>query len=265
MKRENKKVQSSSEKDLPIVFLHGTAAESEDWSQVLEQLARNRTVIRPNYAKQVAESDPADELAISDFAAGVVGAAKADGRSRFDLVGYSLGAAVAIFIAAEFPEMVRSLVLVSGFSYGSDPRMKLQFDVWLRLACADRVALTKLFLANGLSRDFLSAFDESTLDGIIESFVASSDWPVIERAIRVDLSLDVREQARKISAETLLIAAKYDQVVPSVYSEELANLIPGSKRLEIHSGHLSFLEKPLELTSALLGFHQESTGQSPVG
>src|SRR3954467_426061 len=94
----------------------------------------------------------------------------------------------------------------------------------------------KAVLANGLSRDFLSAFDESTLDGIIESFVASSDWPVIEQAIRVDLSLDVREQARKISAETLLIAAKYDQVVPSVYSEELGNLIVGSKRLEIHSG-----------------------------
>jgi pimeloyl-ACP methyl ester carboxylesterase len=69
----------------------------------------------------------------------------------------------------------------------------------------------------------------------------------------------VREQARKISAETLLIAAKYDQVVPSVYSEELGNLIPRSKRLEMHSGHLSFLEKPLELTSALLGFYQEST------
>jgi pimeloyl-ACP methyl ester carboxylesterase len=265
MKRENKKVQSSSEEGLPIMFLHGTAAESEDWSQVLDQLARSRTVIRPNYAKQVAERDPADELAIADFAARVVGAANADGTSRFDLVGYSLGAAVAIFIAAEFPEMVRSLVLVSGFSDGGDPRMKLQFDVWLRLACADKVALTKLFLANGLSRDFLSAFDESTLDGIIESFVASSDWPVIERAIKVDRGLDVREQARKISAKTLLIAAKYDQVVPSVYSEELGNLIPGSKRLEIHSGHLSFLEKPLELTSALLGFYQESTGESPVG
>jgi pimeloyl-ACP methyl ester carboxylesterase len=133
------------------VFLQGTAAESEDWSQVLEKLARNRTVIRPNNAKQVAESDPAGELTISNFAARVVGAARADGRSRFDLIGYSLGAAVAIFIAAEFPEMVRSLVLVSGFSYGGDPRMKLQFDVWLRLACADRVALTKLFLANGHS------------------------------------------------------------------------------------------------------------------
>ena len=88
---------------------------------------------------------------------------------------------------------------------------------------------------------------------------------MIEQAIRVDRSLDVREQARKISVETLLIAAKYDQVVPPDYSEELGNLIPGSKRLEIQSGHLSFLEKPFDLASALLRFYEKPTGRSPVG
>jgi pimeloyl-ACP methyl ester carboxylesterase len=80
--------------------------------------------------------------------------------ARFDLVGYSLGAAVATFIAAEYSEMVRSLVLVSGFSYGGDPRMRLQFDLWLHLARTDRIALAKLLLVSGLSREFLSAFDE---------------------------------------------------------------------------------------------------------
>ncbi len=138
--------------------------------------------------------------------------------------------------------------------------MKLQFDLWLRLAHTDRVALTKLILLSGLSRAFLATFDESTLDGIIERFVASSDWPVIEQAIRVDLSADVREQARKISAATLLITAKFDQIVPDVYSEELTYLIPRAKRFEIHSGHLSFLEKPFDLASALLRFYENPTG-----
>ena len=49
---------------------------------------------------------------------------------------------MATCIAAEYPEMVRSLVLVSGFSHGSDPRMKLQFRLWLRLASTDKVAFT---------------------------------------------------------------------------------------------------------------------------
>jgi 3-oxoadipate enol-lactonase len=149
--------------------------------------------------------------------------------------------------------MVRSLVLVSGFSYGGDPRMRLQFDLWLHLARTDKIALGKLLLVSGLSREFLSAFDENTINGIIQSFVAMSDWPLIEQNIRVDLAVDVREQAKKIKAPTLSITGEYDQIVPPFYTQ-LADLIPTAKRAEIPSGHLSFLEKPVGLASAMLTF-----------
>ena len=248
------KHQPNSEEDLPVVLLHGTSGQSEDWSQVIEQLTSHRPVIRPNYAEPVTGTDSANAPAVSDFADRVVAAARAGGRHRFDLVGFSLGAGVATFIAAEYAEMVRSLVLVSGFSYGGDPRMRLQFDLWLHLARTDKIALGKLLLVSGLSRDFLSAFDESTIDGIIRSFVAMSDWPLIEQNIKADLAVDVREQAKKIQAPTLSITAKYDQIVPPFYTQELADLIPRSKRAEIPSGHLSFLEKPGDLTSAMLTF-----------
>jgi len=183
-----------------------------------------------------------------------VATAGAGGTHRFDLVGYSLGAAVAASIAAKHPEMVRSLVLVSGFSYGGDPRMRLQFDLWLHLARTDKIALTKLLLVSGLSREFLSGFDENTINGIIQGFVATSDWPLIEQNIRVDLAVDVREQAKKIKAPTLSITGKYDQIVPLFYTQELADLIPSAKRAEIPSGHLSFLEKPADLGSAMMTF-----------
>jgi len=240
--------------ELPVVLLHGTSGQSEDWPQVVEQLASHRSVIRPNYAEPVAGTDSGNAPGVSDFAERVVAAAGAGGRRRFDLVGYSLGAAVAAFIAAEYPGMVRSLVLVSGFGYGGDPRMRLQFDLWLHLARTDKIALAKLLLVSGLSREFLSAFDENTIDGIIRSFVAMSDWPLIEQNIRIDLAVDVREQAKKINAPTLSIAGKYDQIVPPIYTEELADLIPGAKKAEIPSGHLSFLEKPADLAAATLTF-----------
>ena len=248
------KHQSNSEQELPIVLLHGTSGQSEDWSQVVEQLTRHRPVIRLNYAESVAGTDSENAPGVSDFADRVVATAGAGGTHRFDLIGYSLGAAVATSIASEYPEMVRSLVLVSGFSYGGDPRMRLQFDLWLHLARTDKIALTKLLLVSGLSRDFLSAFDEPTIDGIVQSFVAMSDWPLIEQNIRVDLALDVREQAKKIKAPTLSITGKYDQIVPPFYTQELADLIPAAKRVEIPSGHLSFLEKPVDLASAMLTF-----------
>jgi 3-oxoadipate enol-lactonase len=178
------KQRPNNEEHLPVVLLHGTSGQSEDWSQVVEQLTRYRPVIRLNYAAPVAGTDSANATRVSDFADRVVAAAGAGGRHRFDLVGFSLGAAVATFIAAEYSEMVRSLVLVSGFSYGADPRMRLQFDLWLHLARTDKIALGKLLLVSGLSREFLSAFDENTINGIIQSFVAMSDWALIEQNIR---------------------------------------------------------------------------------
>jgi 3-oxoadipate enol-lactonase len=119
------------EKDLPIVLVHGTMGKSEDWSRVVEELSNSRSVIRPDYIDRAAGMN-SNELAIRDLADEVIAAVRAEGKQRFDLVGGSLGAAVATCIAAEHPEMVRSLVLVSGFSHGSDPRMNLQFKLWLR-------------------------------------------------------------------------------------------------------------------------------------
>jgi 3-oxoadipate enol-lactonase len=117
----------------------------------------------------------------------------------------------------------------------------------------DKVAFTKLLLVSGLSPGFLSAFDEPTLNRIIENFIASTDWRPIEQVIRVDLSVDVQEYAARIKTPTLLITAKHDQIVPPVYSE---NLVPYAKTVELNSGHLIFLEKPVELASAILSFCQ---------
>ena len=248
------KHRPNNDEELPVVLLHGTSGQSEDWSQVIEQLTTHRPVIRLDYAEPAAGTDSANAPSVSDFADRVVATAGTGGRHRFDLVGFSLGAAIATFIAAEYSEMVRSLVLVSGFSYGGDPRMRLQFDLWLHLARTDKIALGKLLLVSGLSREFLSAFDENTTEGIIQGFVAMSDWPLIEQNIKVDLAVDVRAQAKKIKAPTLSITGKYDQIVPPSYTQELADLIPTPRRAEIPSGHLSFLEKPVDLASAMLTF-----------
>src|ERR1700753_2428945 len=125
------------EKDLPIVLVHGTMGKSEDWSRVVAELSSSRSVISPNYMERFAGRNSTHELSIRDLAYEGVAALRAEGKQRFDLVGASLGAAVATCIAAEYPEMVRSLVLVSGFSLGSDPRLNLQFKLWLRLARQD--------------------------------------------------------------------------------------------------------------------------------
>jgi hypothetical protein len=88
------KHQPNNEEDFPVVPLHGTSGQSEDWSQVVEQLTSHRPVIRLNYAEPVTGTVSAKAPAVSDFAVRVVAAAEAGGRHRFDLVGFPRGAAV---------------------------------------------------------------------------------------------------------------------------------------------------------------------------
>lgn len=42
------KRRPNNEEELPAVLLHGTSGQSEDWSQVVEQLTRHHPVIRLN-------------------------------------------------------------------------------------------------------------------------------------------------------------------------------------------------------------------------
>src|SRR5260370_8945157 len=88
------KQRPNNEEELPVVLparatLHGTSGQSEDWSQVVEQLTRHRPVIRLNYAQPAAATDTANAPTVSDFADRVVAAAWAGGTHRFNLVGFS--------------------------------------------------------------------------------------------------------------------------------------------------------------------------------
>jgi len=202
--------------------------------------------------------------AMTEAASRVLSAAAVTSESPFDLVGYSLGAGVAAFIAAEHPEVVRSLVLISGFAYGGDVWMKLQFNLWLDLLRTDRIALTRLPLLTGLSRDFVSNMDEDMMAAAIHAFATSSDWESIQRAIRLDLNVDLRDHIRRIAAPTLLITAKHDRIVPGFYSQQLARLAVGVQRAEIDSGHLSFLEQPAPLATTISSFVDSLAARNPA-
>ena len=207
MNSEQERRYLNDDKDLPIVLVHGYCGEirglvAGSGGAIQVSLGDSPKLHGASSWKDLDEWN----FAIKDLADEVVAAVRAEGKQRFDLVGGSLGAAVATCIAAEYPEMVRSLVsLVSGFHFQPWRRSENEstFKLWLRLESTDKVAFTRLLLASGLSPGFLSAFDEITINGIIENFIASTDWRLIEQAIRVDLSLEVREYAARIKTPTL--------------------------------------------------------------
>ncbi len=105
----------------PLVLLHGVGASRAVWHHVTPALAEDRRVIAPDLPG-FGESTPAAK----GFELGVVASALADALAEcagepFDLLGNSLGGAVAVALALARPDLVRRLVLAAPAGFASRP------------------------------------------------------------------------------------------------------------------------------------------------
>jgi pimeloyl-ACP methyl ester carboxylesterase len=239
-----------------VVLVNGTAALDVHWGPVIEELSRHRTVISLDYSGSGNTTDGGGALSLQKLAHQVREVAGAAGAERFDVIGHSLGAAVAIELAGASADAVRSLILVAGFSWGAEPRLKLQFGLWLDLLATNRAAFLKLLLLTGLTPAFVSKAGSPAIDGMIEAYMPFANWDGIKRQVQLDLAVDIRGRAGHIKTPTLVVACAHDQIVTR--TPELAAMIPGATSRQIDAGHLAYFEAAeqfLSLATKFMGEH----------
>jgi 3-oxoadipate enol-lactonase len=207
-----------------IMLVNGTAALDVHWGPLIEELGKHRTVISLDYS---GSGDTTDD-------------------------GNALGAAIAIELAATSADLVRSLIVVAGFSWGAEPRLKLQFELWLDLLQTNRDAFLRLLLLSGLTSAFVSRVGTSTIEGMIQAYKPLANWQGIARQVELDLAVDVRGQAGSVTSPTLVINCAHDQIVTQTH--ELAASIPGSTYQQISAGHLAYFEGAEEFLSLATEF-----------
>lgn len=238
-----------------LVLVHGTGGSAENnWEHLVSALAENWTVVRPNYSGSGETIDTGGDLTAEETARQVVAAAKAAGAVPFDLVGFSLGSAISTVIAADYPHLVKRVVLLSPFLSNRDPRQKIQFELWRELIKEDRNALIRLILLTGFSPRFISELGHEGVSAIIDSFISEINWEGMTRQIELDISIDVQDAAIRISKPALIIGATHDHIAPSFHAKAVAATISGSRYVELDTGHLAHIERPDEFISLLKDF-----------
>ncbi|GAA5235609.1 alpha/beta fold hydrolase [Verticiella sediminum] len=238
-----------------LVLVHGTGGDSfTNWAQVAPAFADAWTVVRPDYAGSGQTEDDGAALTVPLLAEQVLGAADAAGLDCFDLVGFSLGSAVAVHLAAHWPQRVRRLVLTAGFAHARGPRMQLQFSLWTRLMVEDRRSFCELAMLTGFSPAFLAGLTPAMVEELVQIGVQGNPWEGMLRQTRLDAELDVSEALARITQPTLVIGCTHDHMAPPAHARELAQAIPGASYVELESGHLLPMEAPERFIAAVRPF-----------
>jgi pimeloyl-ACP methyl ester carboxylesterase/DNA-binding CsgD family transcriptional regulator len=231
--------------------------DSPVWSHWLRRLGETHTVLRYD-ERGCGLSDPGvGELSVDTWVADLEAVVDAAGVERFDLLGVSQGAAIAVEYAARHPQRVSGLVLYGGYARGRRVRGQQQQEDALVAAIragwttddpAFRRVFSMLFLPHG-SPEQMAWYDEllrasTTVDSAVALFRARG-------------AVDVVDSAPSVTTRTLVMHAREDHVVPVQEGRLLAKLIPNAQLILLDSeNHILLADEPAweQFVSALRGF-----------
>src|SRR6185437_14137150 len=234
-----------------LLLVHGTTVNSRaNFGQVIERFTDRREVITPDYAGCGRSTIPVGPLSLELLTEQIAAVARHATQGPVDLLGDSLGAAVAAATAARYPSLVRRLVLVAGWADSADPRHQLVLGTWARLVETSPELGARFAMLVGVSPAFLTALGRD----VIEAFTLQPPAAHTVRRLELGQRIDIREAARRIVAPTLLIRGTWDYLVPEYQTRALHELIPGSRCEALDCGHAAFFEKPDEIVRLVRNF-----------
>ena len=96
----------------PLLLLHSLGVSSESWSKVIEPLAQSYSVYAWDMMGHGDSDKPLRNFLIEDYARNVAYFSDKLGLEKMILCGNSVGALIALEVAAAYPEKVKSIILV---------------------------------------------------------------------------------------------------------------------------------------------------------
>jgi pimeloyl-ACP methyl ester carboxylesterase/DNA-binding SARP family transcriptional activator len=189
-------------------------------------------------------SDWIAPLSFDDFIDDLESVVDAAGLDRFDLVGVSQGAAVAIAYAVRHPERVRRMHLWGGYSAGwamrnpeeverRETMLALVRQGWALDNPAFRQMFTSLYIPDATA-------EQANWYNELQRITTSPENA--EKLMRVFATIDVRHLLGKVTVPTLVGHSTRDAAVPFTEGRVLAAKIPGARFIAIESANHLLLE-----------------------
>jgi len=217
-----------------LTFIHGFMGHPSDWDEVRAALPEYEThAVEMKVAsdwqstvEQIAESIPVDSI----------------------VVGYSMGARLALGVTLEYPKRCKGLIFVSG-----NPGLESEQDReqrWLSdQQVAEKIEMGPLdsFLSDWYQASvFESLPDEIRLSEIARKLALSSpDWPSILRTNSVSKQPNYWSRLKELAMPTLVVAGELDEKYRNI-SLRFEKEAPDTVKSKVVSdcGHIVHREHP---------------------
>jgi pimeloyl-ACP methyl ester carboxylesterase len=269
-----------SEGGEPALMVHGLGGSSANWTDlvgVLTGAVQAEVVDLPGFGRSAPPPD--GRYTVGAHARAVVRHLEHSGRGPVHLFGNSLGGAVSTRVAADRPDLVRTLTLVSPAlpklrpQRGSDPRLPLLLLPGLRALASRQLskrspeqrarAVLALCFADSSAippQRMAEAVEEvhrrSRLAHAEDAFSASLRGLVGSYLVRGPESLWAR--AARVPAPTLLIWGAQDRLVDVALAPRAVRTFPDARLLVLHGvGHVAQMERPELVARAFLGMLEQ--------
>jgi pimeloyl-[acyl-carrier protein] methyl ester esterase len=238
-----------------IVLIHGWAMHTGIWRVFAQQLAQNYQVICLDVPGH-GFSETVEPYTLDAIAEVLI---EAIPESSFCLLGWSLGASIAITMAKKYPQRIDSLICLAGNPrfvesegwHGMDTELLEQFATNLQLSFQSTLLR---FLA-------LQVYGLSNSKGLLKQLklaIYECEPPskkVLKQALNLLKQADLRADLSQINCPLRIIQGDKDTLIPVQVGSDMQklrlnsqlNIIPGA-------GHVPFLSHPLTLINTMSNF-----------
>jgi 2-hydroxy-6-oxonona-2,4-dienedioate hydrolase len=246
----------------PVILLHGLGGDGSRWKHNIDALAKDFHVFALDQIGFGQSDKPLANYHTGMLAEFLVGFLKAVNLPKASLVGNSMGASVALYTAAKFPEAVEKIVLADGGGFRSGtPGMTLPPE-------AAQQAAHRRQIQNSVTREETREFfrilfhhKELVTDQMVDEQLAirlRSAFAIGKMQDAGDRGSLTEEQVRSVRAPTLIVWGKYDELSSPAGADRLERTIPGARKVIIDDcGHMPQVEKAAEFNRLVRDFLQK--------
>ena len=210
-----------------LLFIHGLSDNLLYWEVLDSHLKKYYQVIRVDLRGHGESELGIENISIDSYVEDLKYLLDELGIENINLIGFSLGGAVALEFTIKYPQFVDSLILMSTF-FKADEYSKNIFNQFKNALDVGFEEFVDFMLPLVLCPNVIENHNEE-LEMLKLISSQSANVEAYTKAVDACLTFDVENELSSIDVSTLILAGQYDEIFPLKMQIEFQNKIKNSK------------------------------------